>query len=213
MSVIAEYAVKSDGLALESALKRVPDVEFEVERSYATDPDRPILFLWADSCDLDAFEAALADDPTVGQVEVLSRVDESRLYRIETTDRMDTVLYPAWVSLGGERLRTRFSDGWWHTRVRFPDREALSKYREYLRDNEIRFELERLYDAADRDDTEPALTEEQRETLLLAYQCGYFEIPREVTTSDLAEELGVSNQAISERLRRGYARLVENIVR
>lgn len=213
MSVIAEYAVEGDGLVLSPSLNALPDIELDVERSYATDPDRPILFLWADGGDLDAFEAALDDDYTVADYETLSEVDGSRLYRIETSHRTGTVLYPAWVRLGGERLRTRYYDGWWHTRVRFPDRDALSEYREYLDENDVDFQLERLYDAEGRDDDEPALTEQQRETLELAYELGYFDIPRAVTTADLADVLEISNQAVSERLRRGYARLVEDAVK
>ncbi|ODR82855.1 DNA-binding protein [Haladaptatus sp. W1] len=53
------------------------------------------------------------------------------------------------------------------------------------------------------------LTEQQHETLRSAMEWGYYEIPRRATATDLAEELGVSHQAISERLRRGHRCLVE----
>jgi predicted DNA binding protein len=48
---------------------------------------------------------------------------------------------------------------------------------------------------------------------LLAYERGFFDIPRRATAADLAAELDVSRQAVSERLRRGYAALVETHVR
>jgi hypothetical protein len=44
MTVIAEYATSTDGLVLEETFDRV-DVRFDVERMYATDPGRPILFV------------------------------------------------------------------------------------------------------------------------------------------------------------------------
>ncbi|EFW93068.1 DNA binding domain-containing protein [Haladaptatus paucihalophilus DX253] len=59
--------------------------------------------------------------------------------------------------------------------------------------------------------TEPhERTEQQHETLRSAMDRGYYEIPRRMTTTDLAEELGVSHQAVSERLRRGHRCLVEH---
>nr|WP_255473553.1 helix-turn-helix domain-containing protein [Halogeometricum sp. CBA1124] len=56
------------------------------------------------------------------------------------------------------------------------------------------------------------MTDLQRETLALAIRRGYFEVPRSATLSDLAAELGVSKQAVSERLRRALALLARDAV-
>ena len=125
------------------------------------------------------------------------------------TDETGVVLYPEWVRLGAERLQAYYEDGWWHARARFPDRSAFVAYREFLQSNGVEFRLKHLYDGETTTADAATLTPEQRETLRLAYERGYFDIPRGVTTTELAEELGVSDQAVSERLRRGYARLVE----
>jgi predicted DNA binding protein len=212
MSIIAEYAVQSGELALGETVQAVSGVELDVERSYATDPTQPILFVWVAVPDTGRFDTALESDPTVDEFEVLSEVDDDRLYRIATTDRIGVALYPAWVELGAERLEARYADGWWHARSRFPDREALSSYRQYLQDNDVEFRLERLYGSTKREGGDRALTDEQRETLELALEEGYFDVPRSAKTSDLAEELDVSDQAVSERLRRGYARIVEEVI-
>lgn len=66
----------------------------------------------------------------------------------------------------------------------------------------------RLQDTTDVTSQQLGLTPEQYETLVAAVEHGYFEIPREVSMQDLAEELGVSHQALSERLRRAYETLV-----
>ena len=42
----------------------------------------------------------------------------------------------------------------------------------------------------------------------MAVDMGYFSVPREAATEDLAERLDVSHQAVSERLRRGTKALV-----
>lgn len=211
VSVIAEYRLASDRLVLAPAFGTVPSVELVLERSFATDPARPVLFAWA-AGPLDAFEDAMAGDPTVERFETLDAVDGKRLYRIAVAGATEVVLYPRWVELGAERLEARFADGWWHGRMRFPDRDALADYRSYLDEEAIEFRLERLYDADRAAADDIGLTEQQRETLLLALEMGFFDIPRETTTAGLAEELGVSNQAVSERLRRGYARLVEQLL-
>jgi predicted DNA binding protein len=56
------------------------------------------------------------------------------------------------------------------------------------------------------------VTGEQREPHVLAHETGHFDIPRGTTTAGLAEELGISDQAVPERLRRGYSRLVEQLL-
>jgi predicted DNA binding protein len=44
----------------------------------------------------------------------------------------------------------------------------------------------------------------------LAVRGGYYGIPRGTSTQELADELGISAQAVTERLRRGVATLVNN---
>jgi predicted DNA binding protein len=43
---------------------------------------------------------------------------------------------------------------------------------------------------------------------VLAYDRGYFNSPRDVTMAELGEELGVSQQAIASRLRRGIRQVL-----
>jgi len=52
------------------------------------------------------------------------------------------------------------------------------------------------------------LTPGQALALETAYEMGYFEVPKDVTSAEVAAELGVSKSAFLERLRRGQARLL-----
>jgi predicted DNA binding protein len=52
------------------------------------------------------------------------------------------------------------------------------------------------------------LTETQREALVLAHERGYYDSPRETSLEEIADELGITQQSLSSRLRRGYRRLV-----
>lgn len=51
------------------------------------------------------------------------------------------------------------------------------------------------------------LTGDQLRTLRVAYHLGYFEIPQEATAQDVADELDISQSAVSEKLRRIHQRL------
>ncbi|ELZ04330.1 Bacterio-opsin activator HTH domain protein [Natrialba aegyptia DSM 13077] len=52
------------------------------------------------------------------------------------------------------------------------------------------------------------LTTRQREVLLTAYECGYYEVPREATYEDIAAELDCSASSVGQTLRRIESRLV-----
>jgi predicted DNA binding protein len=56
------------------------------------------------------------------------------------------------------------------------------------------------------------LTPAQTEALEAAYGMGYFEVPKAVTAADVAAELGVSKSAFLERLRRGQATLLRQVL-
>jgi GAF domain-containing protein/DNA-binding transcriptional ArsR family regulator len=55
------------------------------------------------------------------------------------------------------------------------------------------------------------LTDRQREVLLTAYRCGFFESPRETTGSELAALLDISQPTLTHHLREAQRRLFEAI--
>ena len=56
------------------------------------------------------------------------------------------------------------------------------------------------------------LTEKQRDVLLAAYRMGYYDIPRKVTTEDLARKLNVVDSTVVEHLRKAEQRLIKQII-
>lgn len=54
------------------------------------------------------------------------------------------------------------------------------------------------------------LTEKQRRTLALAISSGYYERPREIELSTLADQLDISKSAVSQRLRAAETKLIKN---
>jgi len=55
------------------------------------------------------------------------------------------------------------------------------------------------------------LTPGQAAALETAYEMGYFEVPKRVTSAEVATELDISKSAFLERLRRGQARLLGGV--
>lgn len=214
MSLIAEFSVSSSRLVLHEATTSVPAVELDLMSEVATDPERPMLDFWVEGSNLDDFEAAMEADETVSDPVCYTEMDARRLYRIQISEAVDLVIYSTWVKEGGSRLETTCQDGVWHNRFRFPDRESFQRVYEWCVDHDIEFTLHRLYRETDDDSmqAETDLTPEQEETLRRAYELGYHEIPQQTTLVEIASELGISQQAVSERLRRGYGTLIKNHV-
>lgn len=214
MGLLAEYEVGSSELALGPTMEALPGAEIHVDSVYALDPDRPIGFYWIEADDREDLEAALERDRTVESFERVETANGATLYRLVSSEETVVPTYREWVSLGGQLLRCRGSAERWDVVMRFPDRERFGEYHSLLADENVEFELHRLSDGAapDREITDP-LTDRQREALEIAYEAGFFDVPRRATLSELAAELEISDQAVSERLRRGQTRLLEEYLR
>lgn len=212
MSVIAEFHLASPDIPTSKALNPVPDMSLHVEQAVAEDPKQPVIFAWGRGTDFEAFEAALAADETVAEFEVMESLCEKRLYRFRISPDAEVVLYPMDVEVGTSRLDIVATHEGLEMRVRFSDRAALREYFDRCREQGVTVSLRRLYhdqtggDAGD----EYNLSPKQRRTLERAYRRGFFDVPRSASLADVASELDVSEQAVSERLRRATATLIAN---
>jgi predicted DNA binding protein len=57
------------------------------------------------------------------------------------------------------------------------------------------------------------LTEKQHRTLWIALQTGYFDYPKRINSAELSSRLGISPATLTETVRRGMRRLLENYYR
>ena len=208
MSVIAEFSVKSDDLALNHALTAVPEMVVEIEQVVATMEDRVMPYFWVSGGDHAEFETAFEADDTVTAVTQIDEVDGARLYRAEWTQNVETIVY-AYVELGATILQAVGRAENWELRMRFDDRENLSQFQTYCEDNGIAFELNRIQEQEQpMASAQYDLTTKQRETLVTALEEGYYEVPQGITMSELADRMEISQQALSKRFHAAHQNLI-----
>lgn len=207
--LVVEFSIPAGGFVLRHALESVPDriVEFE---QFVPTHEQVLPYLWVTDADDDgSFGEAVATDPTVESHRRVATLDGGKLYRIDWADCENTLLW--WLrNRPSTMLQSEGHDGEWNVKLRVESRDALRDFQDYCRDRDLSFDLIRLYEL-----TEPKLgqfnvSEKQREILIAALEMGYFEIPRGATLEEVADAVGISKRAASERLRRGHTNLVNN---
>jgi predicted DNA binding protein len=173
-----------------------------------TDPTSGKFFYRIESADFERFEEGLRGDRTVGEFERVIRTrEEEAIYSFEYTDEAK-VLSPVITAANGVVLDMKNDGRAWILTIWAPDRTDLVHLWDYAQQNGIEIDLVRVneYDSLGTADT--GVTDSQREALLVAFEIGYFEEPRDATLGDLAAELDISQPAASGLLRRGIERLV-----
>lgn len=113
-----------------------------------------------------------------------------------------------------------YTDGAKHCRILALDSPTLSAvYRDLSADYDIdvveKHELTtppRDSPMSTMDATLPTLTARQRDVLRAAHDAGYYRIPREVTTAELAETFDLDRRTVEEHLRRAENKLLGSLV-
>ena len=214
MSVVAEFTIPAETFGLGRLLTSRSEVRIELERLVPTGNEvMPYFWVAVPDGDFETFERELRADPLVCELNVLDRADGETLYAIEW-ERIPESLVQGIVRSEGAILEGRATDGHWRFMLRFPDHAHLATFNDFLADHDIDIHVERVDARGDDHGREYAfdLTDEQRETLTNAVRRGYFEVPRGVTLTDLAEELGITRQAASERVRRGANTVLRSVL-
>jgi predicted DNA binding protein len=202
MSVLAEFHAPVGSYPLGTHLSAHPSVPGPVEPAVPVGGVVPLVRGRADD------DAAFVE-ATAGTVEatvaVVDTWPDSHLLRV-TWPGTGGPLLTAVGEADGTLLSATGTASGWTLRARFPGPVALDAFVTDCEERALGLRLLERHRARDRDDR--GLTGRQEETLRRALEAGYFEVPRAVTLGELAADLGVSEQAVSERLRRGLASLL-----
>lgn len=90
--------------------------------------------------------------------------------------------------------------------------DEISRSVEMADDVGVNVLLERLADYRGPSTPLDSLTERQREVVRTAHEMGYYEVPRQATTDDVATDLGVEASTVVEHLQRAEANLVDRVL-
>lgn len=215
MVLITEVRFAHERGALADTLTAMPDASVDVFREASTAPGQGVYFFRFDDARPEDVRPILEADRTVRDLEPVSAVDDERLWKIELAPETK-LLGPIVTEHGGFVLDARSSlrrcePRGWRERWFFPDQDGIDVVWQYARAEEFEFEVldltRQLRPNVQHVGTNP-LTEQQRRTLVAAYERGYFEEPRRTSLEELAETFDVSPSAVNGRLRRGLKALI-----
>ncbi|MEM4781602.1 MAG: helix-turn-helix domain-containing protein [Halalkalicoccus sp.] len=208
MSVYAEFSVSPLVLSLATTLPE--DVEVTIELEPLVPMDSDVQYLWITGEEREIGVEYLRDEPSIQVLEIVDELPDRLLIRVEW-ENQDSRLFHIATDLDGVVIgATNRSETGWSVQIRFPSQDALSTFYDRCTQAGISIVLSDIHVASfPHESPSFGLSEKQLETVRRAYEAGYFEVPRGKTIEELAEESGISSQAVSERLRRGINSLVE----
>ncbi|WP_246999492.1 helix-turn-helix domain-containing protein [Halosolutus gelatinilyticus] len=202
MATEATFTIPSDQFPLGSVFTQLPRITVELERII---PGRESIvpYFWVRGTVVDDIESEFSDHPGVDAIQLIDSVEDQYLLRVEWAMEYNGVLsvlteteIPLIEAVGTAQQ--------WTFSIRGDDQYDITTFQQRCRELDIPITLTKLHALTPiESDTEGALTDTQEEALVLAYDRGYFNSPRDVTMEELGDELGISHQAVASRLRRG----------
>lgn len=209
MSVIAEFRVPSSDFELGRILTVQGASTIELERLVPLGEATVPLF-WIHNSTRESFVKRVRQHPAVDTASEVDVFEDRTLFTIEWDSARDRFLEAIHVG-GGQLMSAVGSPEVWDFELRFHSHDALSEFTHRCEEEGISLEVSRVYNPTSPEAGQwYGLTEPQREAMMLAVREGYYDIPRGCTTQGLADTLGISDQAVTERLRRAIVSLVTN---
>lgn len=207
MATVAEFTVESDVFPLGSVFSSLPGVTVELDRVVPRGTG-VVPYFWVRDADVDDIVAKFADHPGVRDIRVVDEFETEYLMRCEWIADYAGIL-TGLAESDVVLLEAVGTEDQWSFEVRGDDRTEISDFHRYCKDHDIAITVTALYALTPTANAEGP-TDAQREAIRLAFESGYFDTPRGTTLDELADELDVSQQAVSQRIRRGTRRLVAN---
>ncbi|MFC4451880.1 helix-turn-helix domain-containing protein [Halorussus aquaticus] len=207
MATEATFTVPSDQFPIGTVFKQFPGVTVELERIIPAQ-DVVIPYFWVRGTAVDDIEDAFLDHPGVENIRLVDSVADEYLLRVEWALGYEGVLSTL-IETGVPLIEAVGTSEQWTFDVRGDDRGDIAAFQERCRELDIPIMLTKLHALTPiESETEAKLTDTQQEALVLAYERGYFNTPHDVTMADLGDELGISQQAVASRLRRGNSSIL-----
>ena len=209
MATEATVTVPADQFPLGTVFAEFPDVTVELERLIPSQ-DVAIPYFWVRGTKVEDIEAAFTEHPGVKDIRFVDSVEDEYLLRVEWSLEYDDVL-SVLIETDIPLIKATGTNQQWTFDIRGDTRSDVATFHTRCRELGIPVTLTALHDLTPVEtESQAALTDKQEEALVLAFNRGYFESPREVTMEELGAELGISQQAIAARLRNGIRHILDN---
>lgn len=205
----ARFELPAEEFALAGLFEQVPDARVEIDPLVASPADHTLIVIHSDGS-RQAIDAALRSDPTVGAVECFAERAEKWIYQITWQSRPHQLIQRL-VDVGVSILSIQGQEGQWNLRVLSSDRDGIAQAHDALEDLGCTADVLSISTFSGNAERS-TLTDDQHEAVVTASKEGYYNIPRDITLEDLANDLDVSHQALSERLRRAHGELVDRVL-
>lgn len=215
-NLIADVIVRDEESPLQTVMSDHEEVGLEIQSSAANEGTiAPCAYVYGPASSIDAVDASLAAEPTVESHRRLGDEDGGegtgqRLYRIEWTDRS---VLGRLAEHGGSLLSATLDASGWDVRLLSPSQTDLSTAYAVWESNRWKVYVKRVVPCEEDQMGDHGLTDEQYRAMKRAVESGYYRVPRRTTLSELAADLDISHQALSERLRRASRNLVTETFR
>jgi hypothetical protein len=205
MSIVVEARIPAGSLLSEEATRLPAGTSIEFD-SVVPVREIPLPYLRIRGDDPGAAADVVRGCRHVADLELVDGNDDQQLYAVHWNE------VPPFVrcirEAEGALLRALATAESWLVECRFPTEAAVSRFESACTDLDVDLSVTRI-GRRGLGLRESNVTEEQRHSLARALEAGYFEVPRETTLVELAEEFGVSDSAMSQRLRRGIRSVLE----
>ncbi|KYH23891.1 HTH DNA binding domain protein [Halalkalicoccus paucihalophilus] len=214
MASIIEFRIPVDQVALAHTVEGVSDLHIEIDRFVGRSTDSVLPFAWVDTNDIETFEQTLREDPTIKSFAKISEIGDDHLYRLHWAEDVKDVLnilLDEDAVLRSAAINT--SSKAWEFQLMCTEHADLSKIYVNCEEKGLSLTIDAIYKLDSNEESQNELSEQQHTALSEANERGYYEIPRAISLSELADEFEVSHQALSVRLRRAHGHLVDREMR
>lgn len=206
MATVLEFSSPADEFPLGSVFETLPDVTVELER-LIPHGDILIPYFWVRGGEAEDIEAAFAAHEGLASIKLIDAVESQYLMRAEWAEEHFGIM-SALTEANVILLKGIGQQSGWEFEVRGETREAISEFQSSCQEHEIQIDITAVHSLLPMQGDGYELTDRQREALVLAFERGYFNSPRETSLEEIADELGITQQSLSSRLRRGHRQLI-----
>ncbi|MFP9061626.1 helix-turn-helix domain-containing protein [Natrialbaceae archaeon A-chndr2] len=206
MATEMEFTVPAEEFPLGSIFENLPGVTVELERLIPHET-LTIPYFWVRGAETGEIESAFEPHAGVTDIQLVDNIEDEYLMRAKWVREYDGLL----TALSATNLTVLSGIGTvdgWRFEVRGDTQEAIAEFRTHYLENNILIDISMVHALLPIQGDSFELTETQREALVLAFERGYFDTPRESSLEEIAAELDITQQSLSSRLRRGHRRLI-----